>query len=79
MAYANDMTKINLALSSDDLDRFKGIKAFTNIATDAEAVRYCIRATYLALCQDDCKMEYINNALKCISDLRIELLALIRE
>lgn len=79
MAYNREMKKINLGLSQDDLDRFKGVKAFTNLTTDADVVRYCIRATYLSLCNDDCKVEYIENALKLINDLRVELLALIRE
>lgn len=79
MAYSTEMTRINLALSFEDMDRFKGIKAFTDIATDSEVVRYCIRNTYLQLCSDDCKMEFIENALKYITDLRVELLALIRE
>lgn len=79
MAYSKDVKKINLGLSQDDLDRFKGVKAFAGLTTDADVVRYCIRATYLALCNDDCKVEYIENALNMIQDLRVELLALIRE
>lgn len=79
MAYTKGMKKINLALSSDDLDRFKGVKAFAGLTTDADVVRYCIRSTFLALCDDNCKVEYIENVLKIIQDLRVELLALIRE
>ena len=79
MAYSKDVKRYNFGLSQDDNDRFLGVKAFLGLTSDADVFRYCLRETYLQLCHDDSKVDYIENAINLINDLKIELLALIRE
>lgn len=78
MAYRKEMKKINLGLSQDDYDRLQGIQSFMDIGTDSEAIRFCIRNTYLSLCQDKCFLEQSHKIVEEIESLKCHLLALIR-
>lgn len=74
--YKETMKRMNFALSSDDYGMVLALRKLLNIETDSEIMRKALNELYMSVCQDRSFVEFFDNLLVDIDNLREKLLML---
>lgn len=76
MAYSDEIKRLNFGLSKDDYGKVIALKKFLGVETDSELMRKALDELYFSVCQDKSFVEFFQNLLLDIDNLKEELIRL---